>query len=247
MKTCVSPSIIMRTRDFGESDLFVTFFTADKGRLNGIAKGARKSRRRFANCLDIFCFVNLEYDERKTKDLCFLHSGKLLDNFAGIRKAFSALALASYMIELTEALFPLSVVDIKMFELLRNCLAALSNGGSNDIIRVLFEVKAMSLGGYRINFSQCCGCGRLYTGAGQAVFVRSKGGIACLKCRQATDASPGLDPTTVKLLMLIQSIEFDFNEGMSIAAGIIDQIKPVLKLHLDYHIGYSLKTSKYME
>jgi DNA repair protein RecO (recombination protein O) len=59
MKTYTSHAIIMRTKEFGETDLLVTFFTQDKGRLKGIAKGARKSRKRFVNCLDVFCHAEL--------------------------------------------------------------------------------------------------------------------------------------------------------------------------------------------
>ncbi|MBW2206889.1 MAG: recombination protein O N-terminal domain-containing protein, partial [Deltaproteobacteria bacterium] len=49
MKIHISPAIIMRIREFGEADLFVTFFTPDRGRLKGVAKGARRSRKRFVN------------------------------------------------------------------------------------------------------------------------------------------------------------------------------------------------------
>jgi DNA repair protein RecO (recombination protein O) len=115
----ISPAIIMRIREFGESDLMVTFFTPERGRLKGVAKGARRSKRRFSNCLDLFCLTSLEYELKRKGDLYFLHSCKLIDGFQGVRSDFSALALACYMIELTETLFPLGVVDPNMFELLK--------------------------------------------------------------------------------------------------------------------------------
>ena len=120
MNAHVSPSIIMRIKEFGESDLLVTFFTSDRGRLKGIAKGARMSRRRFANCLDLFCLTNLEYELKRKGDLHFLHSCKLINGFPGVRDDFSSLSLASYMIELTEIPFPLGVVDQNMFGLLED-------------------------------------------------------------------------------------------------------------------------------
>ncbi len=36
-----SPAIVLRSRDYGESDRIVTFLTLDYGKLTGIAKGAR--------------------------------------------------------------------------------------------------------------------------------------------------------------------------------------------------------------
>ncbi|MBN1626048.1 MAG: recombination protein O N-terminal domain-containing protein, partial [Deltaproteobacteria bacterium] len=61
MKYISTQAIITRVREFGESDLMVTFFTPDAGRLRGVAKGALRSRKRFVNCLDAFSLVNLEY------------------------------------------------------------------------------------------------------------------------------------------------------------------------------------------
>ena len=119
MDTHLSPAIIMRVKEFGETDLLVTFFTRDKGQLKGVAKGARKSRTRFVNALDILSLVNLEYGLRREGALYFLHSGKLINAYPGLRSNFTSLSKASFMIELTEALFPQGVVEPRMFELLK--------------------------------------------------------------------------------------------------------------------------------
>ena len=42
-----TPAIVLRTRDYSESDRIVTLLTATAGKLGGIAKGAKASRRRF--------------------------------------------------------------------------------------------------------------------------------------------------------------------------------------------------------
>ncbi|MEE9419917.1 MAG: DNA repair protein RecO, partial [Desulfatiglandaceae bacterium] len=156
MSTHISPAITLRIKEFGESDLLVSFFTADKGRLKGVAKGARRSRRRFSNCLDLFCLTNLEYDLKRKGDLYFLHSCKLVQAFPGLRSDFSSLSLASYMTELTEILFPLAVVDGKMFGLLKESFFAISEGKRGDILRIFFEARAMALGGYGIDLDKCC-------------------------------------------------------------------------------------------
>ena len=246
MNTHISPAIIMRIKEFGESDLFVSFFTSDRGRLKGIAKGARKSRKRFSNCLDLFCLTSLEYEPKRKGDLYFLHSCKLMNAFPGVRKDFSSLSLASYMIELTEILFPLAVVDRNMFEMLKNAFLSLNKGGKTDMLRILFDAQAMGLGGYKIDFDKCSGCKRPYTGEGRAVFIRSKGGIACLKCQQESELSPGLSPDTVKGLKLIQSGPWNEVEGLSFPDEMIREIKKVLKLHIEYRIGRRLKTAEYL-
>ena len=47
MTAILSPSIIMRTWEYGETDLIVSFFTEDQGWLKGIAKGRQKKPKPF--------------------------------------------------------------------------------------------------------------------------------------------------------------------------------------------------------
>lgn len=247
MEMLISQSFIMRIKEFGESDLLVTFFTSDKGRLKGVAKGARRSKRRFANCLDLFCLTNLEYGLQKKGDLYFLNSCKLINGFPGLRSDFTSLSLASYMVELTEILFPQNVVDKNVFELLRKSFTLLDGECRKDILRIAFEAKVMSLGGYGINFGKCCRCGRLYTGTGRAVFLRDRGGIACLNCEKETVVCPGMTPDALKMLQALQSTPSIDLENMHLTEDQIREIRPVIKLHMEYRLGKRFKSAKYLE
>ncbi len=236
----------MRIKDFGESDILASFFTADNGRLKGVAKGARRSQKRFANCLDLFCLTDVEYGIRKKGDLYLLHSCKLVHSFPGLRSDFSVLSLASYMIELTDILFPLGVVDKKMFELLKNSFLVLNEVRKIEPIRIFFEAKAMALGGYGINLDKCCECGRPYTGKGKAVFIQSKGGIACLKCEQESKLSPSLGPNTVKELRAVQKALWSNLELFMPTDEMIHELREVFKLHMEFRLGMKLKSAKYL-
>jgi DNA repair protein RecO (recombination protein O) len=244
MKYVTSPSIVMRIRDLAESDLLVTFFTPDKGQLKGVAKAARKSRKRFTNCLETFSLVDLEYGIRKDGELCFIHSGKLLDSFPGLRVDFNTLSKASFMIELTESLFPSEVADREMFDLLRQSLAWLASGSPSDQTLLFFEARALALGGYAIRTERCCICGRSYTRTGTAVFKREKGGIACLKCQQQSAETPPLKPESVSMLEDMQ--HGAIAEPECIWEGVTEEIRSVINLHREYRLERRLKTLKYL-
>ena len=246
MNMHISESIITRTWEFGETDLLVSFFTADRGRLKGVAKGARKSSRRFANCLDSFCLTRLEYERKSGRDLYFLHSGKLIHGFPGLRTDFHALSLASYMVELAETLFPLGVAEPRMFTLLKNAFSVLSGDMKKEQLRIFFEAKALTLGGYSINFERCCDCGRSYAAEGRAVFKQTKGGIACLKCEKESARLPGLDPDAARGLDQIQTTPLDDAQGAPLTDTMMDEMKKVLRLHLHYSLGKELKTARYL-
>lgn len=242
-----SSSIIMRVSEFGESDLLITFFTPAEGKLKGIAKGARRSRARFVNCLDIFSLVNLEYSLKKKDSLHFIHSGKLLNAFPGLRKDYSTLIKASYMIELTEILFPWHLPDRSMFEILKSSFETLDKDSDTDMVTVFFEVAAMSLGGYSISLDKCCICGRKYTGQGTAVFRPDMGGIACMKCEEITKKTPAICPETVRTINALQtSLSCDYCDG-GFSPEFFNEIKPVLKLHREYRLEKSPKSANYFE
>jgi DNA repair protein RecO (recombination protein O) len=247
MKDTISPAVIMRVREFGESDLLTTFFTPDKGQLKGVARAGRKSRKRFANCLETFSLVSLEYGTKREGGLCIIHSGKLINGFHGLRSDFSTLSKASYMIELTEILFPVGVADREMFELLRNALQCMAEGTDPDRVLLFFEAKALALGGYAIRTERCCVCGRTYTGSGTAVFRREKGGIACLRCQRESVLTLPMRPESVRALENMQKTPIPGAGVPDLPEEVAGEIRAVIRIHREYRLEHRLKTLKYIE
>jgi DNA repair protein RecO (recombination protein O) len=246
MKTEISQAIIMRVNECGESDLLVTFFTPHRGLLKGIAKAGRKSRKRFVNCFGSFSLVSLEYLIKRERDLAFLHSGKLINGYQGLRADFSLMSKASFMIELTQILFPSGVSDRSVFELLERCLARLDAGDPSELTLLLFEARVMTLGGYEISLGKCAVCGRSYQGEGMAVFEPEKGGIACMKCEQASAHHPLMTPEAVNFLKRLQIGSLYAEEPQQPPGEAFQQVRNVLKLHRDYRLEQGLRTSKYL-
>src|SRR5664279_1400929 len=100
-----SEAIILRTRAYGESDKIVTFLTDDAGKLTGMAKGAKNSRRRFANCLDPFTHVRVHFrtSTRPGSSLVFMESCDLLHSTGSLAEP-NKFAYGSYLIELVDQL-----------------------------------------------------------------------------------------------------------------------------------------------
>jgi DNA replication and repair protein RecO len=62
-------AVILTIRDYGDIDRIVTFYTSDFGKVSGIAKGAKKSLKRFGAALDLFSHVNLSFFTKETLSL----------------------------------------------------------------------------------------------------------------------------------------------------------------------------------
>src|SRR2546430_13573204 len=99
------PAIVLRARDYSESDRIVTLLTRDFGKLAGIAKGAKASRRRFERKLETFSHVMLYFRRRPHGQLVFITRAEAADLAQHVLDDdLAKIALGSYMLELTDAL-----------------------------------------------------------------------------------------------------------------------------------------------
>ena len=100
-----TPAIVLRARDYAESDRIVTLLTRDQGKIGGIAKGAKASRHRFERKLEPFSHVILHFRRRPHGQLVFITRAEAadLEQFR-IEEDLSRIALGTYMLELTDML-----------------------------------------------------------------------------------------------------------------------------------------------
>jgi DNA repair protein RecO (recombination protein O) len=239
-------AIILRTKDFGESDLLVTVFSSLLGTLRGVAKGGRKSSKRFVNSLTLFSLVHCTFRGRRTGDLVWFEECELIEGFPAIRSDYHLLSKASYMVELTETLFPSNVKSLEMFQLLKRSLTSLSEKQNSEKTMIMFQARAMKIGGFGINVSQCSICRRRYEGKGRALFHPPNGSIVCLGCEQESAIHPGMNPKTVKALADFQSTDLSLLKNIQCDDDVIAELKRVLMLHIDHRLGKRLKSAHYM-
>jgi DNA repair protein RecO (recombination protein O) len=204
-----SAAIVLRTRDYSESDRIVTLLTLDAGKLGGIAKGAKQSRRRFERKLEVFSHVVVYFRRRPHGELVFITKAEaaglppfeLTDDIAKI-------ALGSYMVELADALSREEADSAQAYQILAAALAALARHGASRALRQAFELNLLRWAGYQLEFRRCQICGRPPAeNATSFVFVPSHGGIVCQHCRGGvSDTFIGLSAPSVAVLAQLGSV-----------------------------------------
>src|ERR1700750_708906 len=75
-----SEAIVLRTYPMRESDLLVTLFTRLEGKVRGVARAAKKSRRRFGGALEPLTWVKLTYEDRDRHELARLDACEVLQS-----------------------------------------------------------------------------------------------------------------------------------------------------------------------
>src|ERR1700761_4604129 len=106
MTLLASDALILRTWPIQESDLIVSFFTRDYGKVKGIAKAALKSRKRFGGALEPMTMVRAWFAQRPRQELV------RLDQLEIVRSPLSApidhvrLTVLSFFAELLDQALP---------------------------------------------------------------------------------------------------------------------------------------------
>ena len=175
-------AIILRTRSYGESDKIVTFLTDDAGKLTGIAKGAKNSRRRFANCLDPFTRVRVHFRTREGASMVFLESCDLLRP-AGPLTDPTKFAYGSYLVELVDQLTSEAHPVRELYNLLAEGLDELQHGKATAAFLRIFELRLLHHAGYGPQLQRCMRCDRPVLAAERAFFDPADGSIVCAACR----------------------------------------------------------------
>ncbi len=179
-----SAAIVLNCHDHGESDLIVTFFCQHHGRLTGIAKGAKRSKKRFVNKLEIFSSLRILHTVPKDNRLAFIAEADLLDGYLNLREDISCYVTASIVRELTLLATKEVEGDKELYPLLIWVFSSLNSARAPIPALVFFLIRFFAIIGYSPQLDSCLGCGKHIQPEETYRFHVATGGIRCSKCNR---------------------------------------------------------------
>src|SRR5882672_5990639 len=182
-----SEAFVLRSHPMGESDRLVTFLTRGAGKVRGVAKGARRSRRRFGSNLELLSRVRLSYFEREGADLARIEGAELLESFFTLQEDPERGAVLACLAEVADAFAREQQEDEAFFRLLHAVLRAVREGLALDPAARYFEIWTLKLHGVLPSLAACGRCGAALTARG-AGYDRREGVVLCGRCGRGSGA-----------------------------------------------------------
>jgi DNA repair protein RecO (recombination protein O) len=157
MPARVSESYVLRTYPFRESDLIVSFFTRDQGKLRGVARRARKPKNTFGSGLERLSLINLSYGQKETRELVNLNGCDLLQSQFDLLTDFDASVALDYVAEVSEHLLPPNEPNERFFRLMNAVLAHMHTRAPGAVWTAVayFSLWATRLQGFLPDLSTC--------------------------------------------------------------------------------------------
>ena len=200
-----SPAFVLRTRQYGELDVIATLLTEGHGKITGIAKAAKHSRRRFGGTLQPFVNVRAVFRQRPHTDLAFLVRCELLRSLATFSEDVDRFAAGSYVIELVDRMTVGRDSGREVYNLLHEALVLLDQHAPIEPVLRAFELHLLASTGYEPALDCCRGCGVALGQADTAFLVVQRGGLTCRRCVPAGELVRPFAPETARVLSWLAS------------------------------------------
>lgn len=196
--------VVLKTTPLRESDLLVVLFTATHGRIAAVARGARKSQRRFAGALQLLVLGRYKLGRRPRGELWGLDDAEVEREWTQLATDVFAVAHASYIAELVGALLPAEQPEPHVLDLVVGLWESLADGGPSPGALRAVELELFDLAGHRPALDACAACGETDLERG-AVFDPSRGGAICKRCA-ASSRGPGIRPIDASTLGYLRAV-----------------------------------------
>jgi DNA repair protein RecO (recombination protein O) len=195
-----SEAIVLRTYPYLESDLLVTLFTRAEGKLRGIARAAKRSRRRFGGALEPLTRVKLTYEDRERQELARLDSCEVLDSPLRSEISYPRAVALGHVAEMLDELLPDRENNDAVFRLTISVLAQL--GGREFWLPITyFDLWMACLMGYLPDLSGCIVCGRVLNG-NRAFFHPLTDGLMCSEHKRLASTQISAESRKLAAVML---------------------------------------------
>jgi DNA repair protein RecO (recombination protein O) len=220
-------AIVLNRERYRENDLTVTVYSRDYGKLQLIARGAKKFRSKIAAHIEPFCLIEGMVVRGKHRDYlgsaissrCFIHLKADLDKIKLASEAAAAIRI------MTKDNLP----DDQIFDLLLSYLILLDNPRKKAKLwlKDAFEFKMLSALGFGSDLSDCGVCKKPLI-AGNSILAANMGQV----CHPSCLVQDGLtiSDNCIKLLRIVIFEPFVKIQKLALSAELSDEFKNVIRI-----------------
>ena len=235
--------MILSATPIGDYDKRIVILTKERGKISAFAKGARRQNSQLMGVTNPFSFGEFElYEGRTSNNLMQAHISnffmELSTDYEGAYYGFYFMEIADY--------FTREYNDEKqMLKLLYQSMRALVSGKINrELVRYIFELKALVIQGEFPEVFQCANCGN---GERQMVFSSANHGTICKECIGIAPDAIEVSAATLYTLQFIVSSPVEKLYTFVVSDEVLAELSRVMKQYMSTHVDKRFKSLEILE
>src|SRR5215472_14835524 len=238
-----SEAIVLRTYPLREADLLVTLFTRIEGKVHGVARSAKKSKRRFGGALEPLTYVRAIYDLRERQELVRLDSCEVLESPLASEVNYARAVALGHIAELLDELLPDHEANDAIFRLTLSVMRVLT-GPAVWMQVTYFELWLTRLVGFLPELTECVTCGRNLNGD-RAWFHALADGLMCADDKRLASSEISSESRVLAAQMFRAPVEIFAEEPWPKSQGA--DLRKFLTQILQRHLEKKLVTAAMLE
>lgn len=186
-------ALLLSRTDYGEADLVLHLFTDTLGKISALARGARKSQRRFGGALEPLHTLELRLIERPRSELLSLKEASLHRTRLQLTQSLPAMETAGRALHWVKRAAPPRITEPLVWSSLERLFDRLENEtpSSHDLLLIEFGVHLLDGLGWGLDLSRCVSCNKLCPPQQSAWVNPERGGLVCRACGGGPLLLPG--------------------------------------------------------
>jgi DNA repair protein RecO (recombination protein O) len=154
-ESVVTDALLLRAVDYRDADRILTLFTAERGKLSAIARGAKSSRRRFAGALEPYTLIRVELEPAKG-ELFTLKHAEIAQVFPALLSDLGRMEVAAAALTLLREAHAAHVPDVQAFVSALQFLTLLDHEPDPARAALLaFAMRVLALAGLAPRLATC--------------------------------------------------------------------------------------------
>jgi len=222
-------AIVLRGRTYGEADRILTLFSSERGKIDVIAKGSRRTKSHLAGRLELGNEVALTMHRGRNLDVVV--SAEIEEAHWQRLVAPERYAAANLVVELVDAFCEPDLAMPDIYRLLTGVLRAI--GRSDDPLGVVPRFSLLLLGalGLAPPVDSCIACGAAFSGNG-AWLDQEQGGFGGEECRPSWRDAPLLTEEDMQNIRALASPRGSGAAGLRATPAAARAIEALVNHHL---------------
>jgi DNA repair protein RecO (recombination protein O) len=233
-------AFVIKNMDWSDTSKITTLFTREFGKMNVIAKGARRASSRYRGLLETLNLVEVFIYLSPRRELQTLGDITLEKSYDAIRGNIVKTGYALSVLELVNSFFGTNNPDSIFFDFIDRLFSSLEITEREEEVFWYFLLKFASYLGFKPEFLSCRKCGKKVTGEIQN-FSLQEGSVVCDPCLHPDGNHLKISKPDADYLFRVQSTNYNDLASLGEIKDRKLNFTDFLVHYIQYHTGQKIE------